>query len=65
MLFGGGMFFIGGGSLLTQAVRYALKIGIKVDAVCVPIGDSSLPRLKRSNVFMLSQIIRILTLLER
>lgn len=47
------MFFIGGGSLLTQAVSYALKVGMKIDAVCVPIGDSSLPRLKRSNVFIL------------
>lgn len=26
---------------------------MKIDAVCVPIGDSSLPRLKRSNVFIL------------
>lgn len=47
------MFFIGGGALLSQAVDFALKVGAKVDAVCVPIGDSSLPRLKRSNVFIL------------
>lgn len=47
------MLFIGGGFLLTQAVSYALKVGVKIDAVCVPIGDPSLLRLKRSNVFIL------------
>ena len=41
------MFFIGCGALLTQAVNYALKIGASIDAVCVPIGDSSILRLKK------------------
>jgi hypothetical protein len=53
MLFGGKMIFIGGGSLLTQAVGYALKAGAKIDAVCVPIEDSSIPRLKKHNLFII------------
>ena len=47
------MIFIGGGSLLTQAVGYALKAGAKIDAVCVPIEDSSIPRLKKHNLFII------------
>lgn len=46
------MIFIGGGALLTQAVSYALKLGVNVDAVCIPISDSSIPILKNLNVFV-------------
>jgi methionyl-tRNA formyltransferase len=64
------MFFIGGGAPLTQAVIYALKAGVKVDGACVPIADSSLPRLKRNNVFVIesvnpnSEVTRILDMLQ-
>lgn len=47
------MIFIGGGALLTQAVGFAIKIGLSIDAVCCPINDSSIPKLKKSNVFIL------------
>jgi len=62
------MIFIGGGSLLTQAVSHALKLGISVDAVCIPIGDSSIPRLKTFNVFLLEENnlnIKLLSILEK
>jgi len=60
------MIFIGGGSLLTQAVSYSLTLGLRVDAVCVPVGDPSIPRLKKNNVFILqsnnptTEVVKIL-----
>lgn len=44
------MIFIGGGALLSKAVDYTIKSGITVDAVCCPIADKSIPRLKRLQV---------------
>jgi len=44
------MIFIGGGALLGQAVDYALSAGMMVDLACVPVGDSSIPKLRRKGV---------------
>jgi methionyl-tRNA formyltransferase len=47
------MIFVGGGSLLSQAAGHALKTGLNVDAVCCPVGDPAVPKLKRLNVSIL------------
>ena len=47
------MIFIGSGSLLTHSVNYAIEIGANIDAVCIPIGDSSISRLKKSNIYVI------------
>lgn len=47
------MIFVGSGSLLSQAVLYTVKAGLRVDIVCCPVGDSAIPRLRNSNIFVL------------
>lgn len=47
------MIFVGGGDLLTQAVSCAHKLGLNVDVVCCPVGDPSIPRLKKLDVAIL------------
>lgn len=44
------MFFLGSGSLLSQAVHHTRAVGINIDLVCCPFGDSALPRLKKLGV---------------
>ena len=44
------MIFVGGGALLAQAVSCARKLGLCVDAVCCPVNDRSIPRLKMLGV---------------
>lgn len=47
------MIFVGGGALLTQAVSCAYKLGLSVDVVCCPVGDPSIPGLKKLDVVIL------------
>lgn len=47
------MYFIGSGSLLNHAVAHLLSLGIDVDLVCCPIGDSAISRLRSLNVKIL------------
>lgn len=47
------LVFVGGGSLLSQAVGYAINAGIAVAHVCCPVGDSALPRLRKLGVEVL------------
>lgn len=44
------MFFVGSGSLVSQAVAHALSLGLDVDGVFCPVGDSSIARLRRDAV---------------
>lgn len=47
------MFFVGGGSLLSQAVGSALEKGLNVELVCCPAEDSALPKLRKLGVDIL------------
>ncbi len=47
------MIFVGGGSLLSQAVAHALERGLDVDVVSCPVADPAVPKLKRLNVSVL------------
>lgn len=47
------MYFIGGGALLIQAVKYCLKMGYLVDGVCCPPGDSALAFMRNNKISVL------------
>lgn len=44
------MFFVGSGFLVSQAVGHVLSLGLDVDGVFCPVGDSAIPRLRRQQV---------------
>lgn len=42
--------------MLGQAVDYALSAGMMVDLACVPVGDSSIPKLRRKGVVVIETL---------
>ena len=59
------MIFVGGGSLLSQAVGHALSTDRDVELVCCPVDDAALPKLRRLGVGLLTSNNPSVDLLER